>query len=173
MIDALNMKGVTSLFKPGFTAFKVGNDVLLFPREPSLAIDLIKNEIAAGKIPYSQLQQSVRKILRAKYAVGLDHLKPVDRANLMRDLNRKAYVALKEKLFERAVTVLRNRGTILPIKTPSGAQIAYVPLGKASGATFYKALNPYAQVDEIRFLKNPGLALAKLGKYDLVIIGLH
>lgn len=174
--DALNMKGVADLFKPGFTAlkaFQAGNDILLFPRDLGLAIALIKNQIAAGKLSYSRLQQSVKRVLRAKYWAGLNRWKPLERAHLIADLNRKAYRNLERKLFEKAITVLRNRGAVLPINPLAKTKIAYVPLGEESGAPFLTYLKRYAPVDRVDFLKNPGLAMTELEKYDLVIIGVH
>lgn len=176
LTDALDMKAVTGLFKPGLAAlkaFEAGNDILLLPRSVGLAIDLIKNEIAAETIPYSQLQQSVKRILRAKYWVGLNRIKPIDPGHVIADLNSEKYGALKRKLFEEAITVVRNRNELIPIKNPAHTRIAYVPLGPESGDTFYAYLNRYTRVDRIDFLRNPGMALAKLEKYDLVIIGVH
>ena len=72
--DALNMKGLSHLFEPGLReveAVKAGNDILLMPSDVGLAINEIKKAVKKGEIPEQQINESCRKILLAKYWVGL------------------------------------------------------------------------------------------------------
>ena len=88
--DALNMKGATDFVKPGeidLNAFLAGNDILLFPESVSAGISEIKKAIESKQISIERLDHSVKKILKAKYWVGLNDYKPVDLSNLSKDLN--------------------------------------------------------------------------------------
>ena len=68
--DALNMKGVTDHFPPGrieIEALKAGNDVLLFPVDLAIGIDSIKAAVQRGEISQKRIDESCKKILKAKY----------------------------------------------------------------------------------------------------------
>ncbi|PTB91059.1 glycosyl hydrolase, partial [Marivirga lumbricoides] len=71
--DALNMKGVSDFYDPGETdllAFKAGNDVLLFPMNVPNAVGMIRKAIQKKQISEERLEESVKKILSAKYQLG-------------------------------------------------------------------------------------------------------
>src|SRR2546422_7736768 len=72
--DALNMGGVTRIAAPGEAAvrsFLAGADVLLMPPVPDAAFEALKTAVRTGRIPRSRLDESVRRILRAKARLGL------------------------------------------------------------------------------------------------------
>ncbi len=72
--DALNMKGLSHYYEPGLReveAVKAGNDILLMPSDVGLAIKEIKKAVKRGEITEKQINESCRKILLAKYWVGL------------------------------------------------------------------------------------------------------
>ncbi len=71
--DALNMSGLTKYYPSGeadLRAFMAGNDVLLFSQNVPLAIEKIQWALKTGKITKEALEQSVKKILNAKYDAG-------------------------------------------------------------------------------------------------------
>ena len=79
--DALNMKGVSEYTKVDnidLTAFLAGNDLLLISKDIPKGISAIKRTYLKGKITEERLAHSVKKILRAKYKVGLNQYKPVE-----------------------------------------------------------------------------------------------
>src|SRR5690606_19236292 len=68
--DALNMEGVAKYYQPGevdLRAFQAGNDVLLFSQDVPTAISRIRNALSNGEVATEQLENSVKKILAAKY----------------------------------------------------------------------------------------------------------
>ena len=88
--DALNMKGATNFKKPGeidLAAFLAGNDVLLISESVPKAHQLIVKAYKKGRISEQRLSRSVKKILRAKYKVGLNNYQPVALSSLIADLN--------------------------------------------------------------------------------------
>ena len=151
--DALNMKGASNFKKPGeidLAAFLAGNDVLLISESIPKAHQLIVEAFRKGKISEERLSRSVKKILFAKYKVGLNNYQPIELNSLLSDLNTPYDVMLYEKAIENALTVLKNDRLIIPIKKIEKTKIAYVHMGDDTGTYFFNNLNKYAQVDWIK-----------------------
>lgn len=173
--DALNMRGVADFDEPGkvdLAAFLAGNDVLLFPEDVPKASEKILEAYHDGIITEERLQHSVRKILFAKYKVGLNHYTPVDTNYLYEDLNSITNEVLAHKLYENAMTVVKNDRAVIPVRDLNTSKIAYVHFGEASGNAFFDQLNRYTQVDAVSS-DNLNELLEKLEAYNLVIIGYH
>ena len=175
--DALNMKGVSNLYKPGrldIRAFKAGNDMLVFSENVTKAVSLIKKAIQKGRISEKRLKNSVYKILLAKYWAGLNKKQRVEENKLLEDLNDPKYNLLQRELIASSISVLRNREFILPIKELAKKSFAYVALGKGKHDRFLKSLNRYIYVNPFSFNhRNEIDILNELSSYDLVIIGIH
>jgi len=173
--DALNMKGATDFVKPGeidLNAFMAGNDILLFPESVSAGIAEIKKAIENKQISIERLDHSVKKILKAKYWVGLNNYKPVDLSNLSKDLNSTENKVLNHKLVENSITLVKNSENCLPIIELESNRIAYVKFGEDDNKTFIDRLNDYTKVDVVSDKNLDGL-LRKLKNYKTVIIGFH
>lgn len=173
--DALNMKGAANFKQPGeidVAAFKAGNDILLISEDVPAAASRIKSALLSGEITEDRLAHSVKKILYAKYKVGLHKYRAVASNNLIEDLNTLQDDLLYSKAIEHAITVSKNDGNILPVHNLAGKKIAYVPLGDDSGDAFNKELNKYARVTTIR-AKTQDELYSKLEKYNYVIVGFH
>ena len=173
--DALNMKGASNFKEPGaidLEAFKAGNDILLISENIPKAIQKIEEAYYAGEITEDRLSRSVHKILYAKYKVGLNNYKPVDETNLVADLNTPTDEAINHKAFAGALTVLKNKGAVLPVKDLDQQKIAYVELGDDNGDAFYAQMTKYGEVDKIKGSTLTDV-LEKLAPYNYVIVGFH
>ncbi len=173
--DALNMKGAANFKEPGdidLEAFKAGNDILLISENVPKAAAKIEEAYKNGSITEDRLAKSVKKILFAKFKVGLHDYQPVDTRNLYEDLNKPEDDVIYRKAMTEALTVLKNDAAILPVKDLEDKKIAYVELGDDSGAPFYEALRKYADVKKISGATNAEL-LEKLQSFNYVIIGFH
>ncbi len=173
--DALNMKGASNFKSPGdidVAAFWAGNDVLLISENIPMAIAKITEAYYSRFITEERIAHSVKKILAAKYKVGLDHYKPVETFNLVNDLNRLQDDLLYEELMENAITVAKNKNEVLPLKDLDTKQIAYVKMGDDDGSTFLNELKKYAKIHEVEADKLDELIL-KLKSYNTVIVGFH
>ena len=173
--DALNMKGASNFSEPGqidLQAFKAGNDVLLISENVPKAIDKIIAAWDTGDITDERIEHSVKKILKAKYASGLHNYQPINTFNLINDLNTESDDVVYERAISDAVTILRNKDSILPLKNLELKKIAYVELGDDSGTVFLKELNKYTKVTQVKANQLDDL-LKKLQPYNTVIIGLH
>ncbi|MEZ7515941.1 glycoside hydrolase family 3 N-terminal domain-containing protein [Flavobacterium frigidarium] len=173
--DALNMKAASNYKNPGeidLAAFLAGNDILLFSEDVPLAIALLRNAYNDKVITEKRLAFSVKKILKYKYIAGFSKLKPIDTTNLVQDLNDFQNDALQYELFENALTVLKNKEAILPIKNLESKQIAYVKIGDGNNIDFVKTLKKYADVTVVEE-DNLDALQQKLRNFNTVIVGYH
>src|SRR5690606_1172771 len=102
-----------------------------------------------GVITEERLQHSVKKILKAKYKVGLNNFVPITTDNLYEDLNTLQDRLLNDEVIENSITVVKNDLDLVPIRNLDIKKIAYVKLGDDSGSDFLKMLKKYTQVNEI------------------------
>lgn len=173
--DALNMKGASTFSSPGdidFAAFLAGNDVLLFSEDVPTATAKLISAYENGSYTEDRLAYSVKKILRAKYKAGLHHVQKIDTDHLIADLNKIENKLLNQELYENAITLLKNKKEILPIKDLQETKIAYLKVGDDSNDVFVNTLKKYTDID---VLKVDSLTedLDTLKPYDLIIIGYH
>lgn len=173
--DAMNMKGATSGLKPGeadLKAFLAGTDVLLIPENLAASQSLILKACNDGVITEERLAHSVKKILAAKYKLGLNDYQPVSNHNLYEDLNTLTDTLLYQNVMEEAITLVKNTDNAIPFTQLEAKRFAYIAMGDAKGNEFYTTLRKYAEVNQVD--KN---SLAEyqqeLTHYTDVIIALH
>lgn len=178
--DALNMKGVSALYRPGVVDVKAllaGNDVLLFSGDVEKGIAEIKKAIENGEITREEVDKRCLKILRAKQWEGLDRYQDVKTTRLIEDLNKREYELLNRKLSEASLTVLQNEGDILPLKKLDTLKIASLSIGEGGVNEFQNTLSLYSKVDhftikELESKKNADL-LDTLRQYNTIIVSIH
>ena len=178
--DALNMKAISNFYKSAESAelaIKAGNDILLMPDDVPGVIDAIVKQIKKGNISQEEIDSHCRRILSAKYFAGLNHYKPVELANLDKDLNKPEYRLLQRQLIVSALTVLQNRNSLLPLRHLDSLNIASVVLSTDRDTSFQQALGLYGRVDYFR-LKGDGFdnldsIFNELKKYNLIIASVH
>jgi len=173
--DALEMKGVANYSTPveiDLAAFQAGNDVLLISEDVPKGIEKIIEAYNNSEITEERLALSVKKILMAKYKVGLENYQPIGTAHLVEDLNRLKDDLLYSELMENAVSVIKNKSEILPLRNLATKKIAYVELGDDSGSPFFEELKKYTKVHEIQAISLNAM-ITKLQNYNTVVVGLH
>ena len=179
--DALEMKGVAKYFPGGVISVEAliaGNDMLCLPEDVGKAIDAIKNAISEKRLSWDELDVKVRKVLKAKYQLGLSQVKPIETTNLLRDLNSKTD-AIRLKVAKETITVLKQ-GTgnaLLPLKKNS--KVAYIAIGDTDANNFGKSIGETFKTDSYSLSWKDGDDKADeifekvTNKYDAVIIGIH
>ena len=172
--DALNMKGASGIspkYGIDVAAFLAGNDILLIPNNVSTAIKKMKRAFKAKKFTEERLAVSVKKILKAKYLVGLNKYKPVSKENLSADLNTIEDDYLIAKAMQAAVTVVQNKKNILPLsKEPT---YGYLKLGDDTGSTFKNSLMQKLKIHTVDASLPNDKIIQALASYKKVIIGFH
>jgi CubicO group peptidase (beta-lactamase class C family) len=178
--DALEMKGVTKFFPKGEASVMsliAGNDMLCLPGDIEGSIEKVKEAIAAGKLSWEDLNQRVKKVLRAKYNLGLASLQPIDTANLAADLNAST-TELNEILAKKALTVLKlDNKNLLPLATKN-TKTLYIGIGISKENSFAKSIKNVYNADVVFFSfkdkKDKADSIALLtSSYDAVVVGMH
>ena len=179
--DALEMKGVSKHFAPGEVGAKsllAGNDVLDLPDDIGACVKEIKRYIREGKLPESRIEESVKKVLRAKYRLGLNNYRPIAEKNLRKELNSPKAYALKRQLIQNAMTLVRNPDNLIPFKNLDKTKFAVISLGTKAHTKFQKTLSFYKQMPhhvapkKISAKKQTQLFNAVADR-DVVIISIH
>ncbi len=180
--DALAMKGVSKYFSSGeaaVEAFLAGNDILELPSKFIEAFNAIKKAVETGKISKERLNASVIRILTAKYNIGLYDSPELKKDNIVKDLNKNKYLALKENLYRNAITFLGNVKSNIPLLPEQySKKIAIVSIGSGQKTKFQKRFDTYLDSKQFDIphnisKKDIAVYLDKLKDYDKVIVGLH
>ena len=166
--DALNMNAVAKKYPAGeldLRAFKAGNDVLLFSQDVPTGKKLIKEAIQKGEISEKRLEESVKKILKTKYLLGLQNLRPLSSEGINSALNNDSHATISEKLYANALTLLKDEKQLFPLREK---EVYYLPLEEASHEAFLQELSKEIKVKKISFKE-----IQSIPENAVVIIGLH
>ena len=166
--DALNMNAVAKKYPAGeldLRAFKAGNDVLLFSQDVPTGKKLIKEAIQKGEISEKRLEESVKKILKTKYLLGLQNLRPLSSEGINSVLNNDSHAKISEKLYANALTLLKDEKQLFPLREK---EVYYLPLEEASHEAFLQELSKEIKVKKISFKE-----ILSIPENAVVIIGLH
>jgi beta-N-acetylhexosaminidase len=148
--DALEMRGLTSIYPPGAVsptaraavdAVKAGNDVILWPTDLDGAFQGIIAAVKRGEIPESRIDNSVRKILEMKASVGLQRARLVDLDQVSHHLNKPENMEFAQQIAEEAITLVRDNQQVLPLTK-------FLPPATES-ETFQPEVKPSVQVVSI------------------------
>ena len=182
--DALEMKGVAKYFPGGTIAVEAiiaGNDMLCLPANVSESIEEVKKAITTGRLTQVELDNKVKKVLAAKYSMGLIRTPFVDTINLLAELNAKTS-AIREEVARRSLILLKplTKGLKLPLQKGK-RQIAYLQLGGKELSIFGKRVQADldASVYHLTYKDSSAKAdsilreLKTAGRYDLVVVGVH
>lgn len=173
--DALNMKGVSNYTtgdRVSLEAFKAGNDMLLIPVDVEKGVTTIKEAISKKIISEKRLDSSVVKILKAKFWAGLYNKKKLEGKDIQSRIHTVKDDLLYKEIVENAITLVKNKDSLLPLKRLDTLKMAVLPLGDVSGKTFTETLNKYADVNVLKGV-SLGNFKEKTSKFNLVVIGIH
>ena len=166
--DALNMNAVAKKYPAGeldLRAFKAGNDILLFSQDVPTGKKLIKEAIQKGEVSEKRLEESVKKILKTKYLLGLQNLRPLSSEGINNALNNDSHAKISEKLYANALTLLKDEKQLFPLREK---EVYYLPLEEASHEAFLQELSKEIKVKKISFKE-----IQSIPENAVVIIGLH
>lgn len=181
--DALNMKGVSDFYAPGETdllAFQAGNDVLLFPMNVPDAVKMIKSALQSGELSDQRIAESVKKILQAKYQVGLHQgFKKLSHQNIHKKLHTEDAYLLNHKLYEAAATLVKSKNNFVPIHILDTTSFASLSFKGGKNSLFQKTLSKYADFNHYHLegktndLEEMTQLMSQLKQYETVVVGVH
>lgn len=167
--DALNMGAVANKYQPGVLdamAFKAGNDIMLFSQDVATGKKLIQEALNKGEITQARLEESVKKILFAKYYLGLTTYTPKNTANVLADINNESHKILVQNLYANALTLLKNKKDLLPLE--KNESIYYIPLEEAPYQTFVQRLSQNRNI-----IIKKASEINTIPSHSTVIVGFH
>lgn len=183
--DAMSMSGLTIYFdqeEAGVRAFLAGADILEKPSDPDAMIRGLVNAVKSGRISAERLNESVRKILAWKYELGLFKNKITNIDLIDTSVSGKDATALTNEIAERAITLVRNDGDLLPLDRTKKVAV----LGISNGFDGPSTMGSFAgalRANGVRFMpsylqENSGaeqVAAARqaVNAADIVIVGLY
>jgi beta-N-acetylhexosaminidase len=143
--DALDMSGLTIYFTPGEAAVRAvlaGADMLLKPADTDAAVRGLREAVAAGRLTEKRIEESARRLLAAKYDLGLarQRLAPIEYID--RIVSSDAAMKLSDEIAERAVTLVRDEAGLLPLSNVAGRESVFV-VGITNGDDRQWIMNPF------------------------------
>jgi beta-N-acetylhexosaminidase len=114
--DALDMSGLTIYFKQdeaGVRAVLAGADMLLKPGDPDAVARGLREAVKGGRLTEARVEESARKILAAKYDLGLVRQRITPLELIDRIVSSPDALRLADEVAERAVTLVRDDAKLL------------------------------------------------------------
>lgn len=178
--DALEMKGVSKFFPSGeasVQALIAGNDMLCLPGNVAEAVATIRKAIDEKKLTWADIDQKLKKVLAAKYQLGLQQMHPINTNYLLEELNVKTE-AINKKVAQRAISIIRDENNLLPLG--SNKKVAYVGIGCTELNEFGKKIRKDFLADTFLFSWKEGIEKATIivdsiskNGYDVIVVGIH
>ncbi|HYO98835.1 MAG TPA: glycoside hydrolase family 3 N-terminal domain-containing protein, partial [Pyrinomonadaceae bacterium] len=117
--DALDMSGLTIYFTPGEAAVRAviaGADMLLKPSDTDAVIAGLREAVAAKRLTEKRIEESARRLLAAKYDLGLvrQRLAPLDEIDSV--VSNDAATKLAQEIAEHAITLVRDDARLIPAR---------------------------------------------------------
>lgn len=141
--DAMEMAAIDQRYPRGeasVQAVLAGADVVLMPPDVPQAAEALLEAVRTGRITEARIDRSARAILETKQKLGLDRVRTVDLDRVGEVVGVPAHEAVAESVARRSMTLLRNRGDLLPLLGTRTARVFSVSLRRGTdllaGRTF-------------------------------------
>jgi len=156
-------------------AFEIGNDLLLNPSNLSDAIKRIQTSLKRNSALKLQLDNSVKRILAAKYDAGLAHREELNTDNLIERINTDKARTFNYDLTTSSITIARNQSELIPIINLDGKRFAALSIGQGDIDPFNTYLNNYTHFDlfKVLNLSEANQIEEQLNNYDVLVISLY
>ncbi len=178
--DAMEMKGVVKFFPGGEADVRgiiAGNDVIELSQNSARAIRLVRHSIRAKRLTWERINESVKKVLLAKYWAGLDNQQALKTTNVVPELNRPESIALNQRLADAAVTILNSDVQIKNLD--KNKKTAIITMG-ANGLNTFQTMLKSGLDNSFHFIlakdasNNDVVNVSKeLRNYDQIIVAIH
>lgn len=182
--DALEMKGVQNALPPAEVAVQAllaGADILLMPPDPLAARAAVVEAVRSGRVPMARLDDAVLRILRAKAKVGLLAGGGAVAPDWRQQIDTKPSAAVADRIAERGLTLVRDRGGNLPLHTETAGETLLVTLldqDEGEGKVFAAAVGNVTAAKPLRLSGASSAAevaavAAQVAASQRVVLALH
>jgi beta-N-acetylhexosaminidase len=127
--DAMEMGAIKKTFsdeRSSVMAVLAGADVVLLPNSSKVAIDTIEAAVKKGELTEERINESVRRLLKAKHRLGLADNRYTDLTKVNFIVEKPENVREANQIAERSITLLRNEGEMLPLTTAQANRSLFV-----------------------------------------------
>jgi beta-N-acetylhexosaminidase len=181
--DSLGMGAITKGFPGGEASVRAvlaGADVALTPPELKASLDALEEAVNSKRLTRERVDESVRRILQAKYRLGLAERRTVDTQAVRNLVERPESLESARRVAEASITLLRDGRGLLPLDARRAAGAAFVVVAAdddpEEGRTFVPRVQ--ARAPTVRVLRaDPKTTaaeydtlLTKASKADAVIV---
>lgn len=139
--DAMGMKGVVKYFKDGeadVMGIIAGNDILELSENSKRAVKMVRQAIKDQRLTMERIDESVKKILTAKYWAGLNVKQTINEDNVVAEVNRPESLTLLQQLADASMTLLKGREFVQQL-TPNKRTVI-INIGTPDATVFQKEL---------------------------------
>lgn len=178
--DAMGMAGVVKNFKDGeadVMGIIAGNDIIELSENSARAIKLVRKAVRSGRLTMDRIDESVKKILTAKYWAGLNRRDTIDTQNVVAEVNRAESLSLLSQLANASMTVLTGKQQIAQLNAEKRTII--ISIGTPNVTVFQQELGSYYKnavyytLDKLANANAVAKVLKGIQDFDQVIIGIH
>jgi len=127
--DAMEMGAIKKTYsdeKSVVMAVKAGADIVLLPNDARKTIDSIEAAVKSGELTEERINESVRRLLSAKYRLGLTQNRLVDLAKVNQLMEKPENVREANQTAEKSITLLRNGDNVLPLTVEKANKTLFV-----------------------------------------------
>jgi beta-N-acetylhexosaminidase len=117
--DAMVMGGITTRYPFGVAtvkALQAGCDIILFPGDLEKGIDAVREAIESGELTEKRIDESVRRILRAKTRVGLQKNRTTNIDGISGLVGTEEHYKTAKKIAARCLTLVKNESKLVPLR---------------------------------------------------------
>ena len=172
--DAMSMKAVSESPDAGVEALLAGSDILLAPLSVKETFNSVKRAVAQGTIPEALLEEKIRKILSYKFLLGVDKFTPIATSSLSGQVNAPRAEWIQRKIYDNAVTLLKNDSALVPLKELDKHRIASLSIAAPPKESFRRYLQKYGDVTAFHAASAAQLPDSlQLRDFDLIICSLY
>lgn len=138
--DAFDMGSLVAHYDAGdaaVRAIEAGVDVVLKSIDTDAAIAAVKDAVRSGRISEARIDESVRRILRAKHRVRMDAASDEE---IFRGVDNAEHRRMAAEIAQKSITLTREQAGVLPLRPETRVVIVGV-------SDFVEIVNPVSRVE--------------------------
>lgn len=158
--DAMDMAGVLNQYgaiEAVKRAVAAGVDILIQPLDVAKTIDAVVAGVQEGRYSEARIDESVRRILKAKRDLGLDRRKLVNLDSLRYIVGDSSHAAMARRIAEKSITLVKDSLNQVPLQVSEATRVLSVTVGRRSDLSAGVAFNGELR-SRIRNLRSEFLA---------------
>jgi beta-N-acetylhexosaminidase len=185
--DAMSMSGLTIYFtqeEASVRAIEAGADQLLKPADPDAAARGVIAAVKSGRLTEKRIEQSAKKILAAKFDLGLASQRITSLDKIDRAVAGQEALALANDIAAHSLTLVRNDAKTFPLKVSADTKVFNLAITNGDDRLFIA--QPFVSAMTNTGLKMPTVvlddrssdedvkkALEKARASDVVIVSMY